>query len=77
MVGALTTAVYPYLSPALEQREPGHGWALLALGGRNLLLIGWYCAFFFRALGPIKLGRSSFARAARLPAAAPRQHGNV
>jgi hypothetical protein len=62
MVGALTTAVYPYLSPALEQREPGHGWALLALGGRNLLLIGWYCAFFLRALGPLKLGRSSFAR---------------
>ncbi|HMJ56664.1 MAG TPA: glycosyltransferase family 87 protein [Polyangiaceae bacterium] len=77
MVGALTTAVYPYLSPALEQREPGHGWALLALGGRNLLLIGWYCAFFFRALGPLKLGRWSLARAHRLSAATPSQHGNL
>jgi hypothetical protein len=77
MVGVLTTAVYPYLSPALEQREPGHGYALLALGGRNLVLVGWYCAFFFRALAPIKLARSSFAQRHRLSAAASSQHGNV
>jgi hypothetical protein len=38
----LTTAVYPYLSPALEQRAEGHAWALAALSGRNLLLLGWY-----------------------------------
>jgi hypothetical protein len=47
----LTTVVYPYLSPALEQRAPGHGWALLAIGGRNLLLLGWYGAVSLRAAG--------------------------
>jgi hypothetical protein len=47
----LTTVVYPYLSPALEQRAPGHGWALLAVGGRNLLLLGWYGATILRAAG--------------------------
>jgi hypothetical protein len=41
-IGALTTAVYPYLSPALELRAPGHIVALLAVGSRNLLLIGLY-----------------------------------
>ncbi len=44
----LTTVVYPYLSPALEQRAPGHGLALLAVGGRNFLLLGWYCAALLR-----------------------------
>jgi uncharacterized membrane protein len=72
MIGGLTTAVYPYLSPALEQREPGHGWALLAVGSRNLLLIGWYFSYFLRAFGPLRVGRSSFA-GARLPAPAPSQ----
>ena len=47
-IGALTSAVYPYLSPALEQRAPGHLWALLAVGSRNLLLIGWYCVALHR-----------------------------
>ena len=47
----LTTVVYPYLSPALEQRAPGHGWALLAIGSRNLLLLGWYGVACFRAAG--------------------------
>ena len=42
--GVLTTAVYPHLSPALELQAPGHILALLAVGSRNLLLIGWYCA---------------------------------
>ena len=41
--GVLTTVVYPYMSPALEQRAPGHGWALLAVMVRNLILAGWYC----------------------------------
>jgi len=52
---ALTTVVYPYLSPALEQREPGHGWALLAIGTRNLLLVGWYFLSLYRVLGGLKL----------------------
>jgi hypothetical protein len=72
MIGGLTTAVYPYLSPALEQREPGQGWALLAVGTRNLLLIGWYFTYFLRSLAPFRWGRSSFA-GARLPAPAPSQ----
>jgi hypothetical protein len=50
-MAVLTTVVYPYLSPALEQRAPGHGWALLAVGSRNLLLLGWYCAAILRAAG--------------------------
>ena len=52
---ALTTVVYPYLSPALEQREPGHGWALFAIGTRNLLLVGWYFLSLYRVLGGLKL----------------------
>jgi hypothetical protein len=51
LMAALTTVVYPYLSPALEQREPGHGWALFSVGSRNLLLIGWYLAMTARAGG--------------------------
>jgi hypothetical protein len=51
VTAVLTTVVYPYLSPALEQREPGHGWALLAVGSRNLLLLGWYVAATLRAAG--------------------------
>jgi hypothetical protein len=47
----LTTVVYPYLSPALEQRAPGHGWALLSVGTRNILLIGWYMAMTIRCGG--------------------------
>jgi hypothetical protein len=50
-IGALTTAVYPYLSHALEQRAPGHGWALLMLGSRNLLLLGWYWVAVYRTGG--------------------------
>lgn len=42
-IGVLTTVVYPYLSPALEQHAPGHGWALVAVMSRNLILVGWYC----------------------------------
>ena len=38
----LTTLVYPYWSPALEQREPGHIEALVAVGTRNLLLVALY-----------------------------------
>lgn len=38
----LTTVVYPYLSPALELQAPGHGWALLSVGTRNLLLVMFY-----------------------------------
>jgi hypothetical protein len=76
LIGGLTTAVYPYLSPALEQRAPGHGWALLCVGARNLLLITWYFTFFMRAFGPLRLGRSSFARSS-LPAPAPSQESNV
>jgi len=72
LIGGLTTAVYPYLSPALEQRAPGQGWALLCVGARNLLLIAWYFTFFLRAFGPLRVGRSSFARA-RLAAPAPSQ----
>jgi uncharacterized membrane protein len=49
ITAALTTVVYPYLSPALEQREPGHGWALLAVSSRNLLLLGWYALATYRA----------------------------
>jgi hypothetical protein len=41
-VCALTTLVYPYWSPALEMREPGHEAALLAVGSRNLLLFAAY-----------------------------------
>jgi Glycosyltransferase family 87 len=51
MTAVLTTVVYPYLSPALEQRVPGHGWALLAVGSRNLLLLGWYVRTTLRAAG--------------------------
>jgi hypothetical protein len=76
LVAGLTTAVYPYLSPALEQRAPGHGFALLALGGRNLLLIGWYSAYFFRAMNAFKVGRSGYAGTRRL-AAATSQETNV
>jgi hypothetical protein len=47
----LTTVVYPYLSPALEERAPGHGWALLALGTRNLLLVALYVATTLAAAG--------------------------
>ena len=50
-IGVLTTVVYPYLSPALEQRAPGHGWALLAVGSRNLFLLGWFMAATLRAAG--------------------------
>jgi hypothetical protein len=63
LIGALTTAVYPYLSPALEQREPGHGYALLAVGARNLVLIGWFGAYFVRASGALRLRPGWFARA--------------
>jgi hypothetical protein len=52
---ALTTVVYPYFSPALEQREPGHGWALAAISSRNLLLVGWYGLSLYRVLGGFKL----------------------
>ena len=76
LIGGLTTAVYPYLSPALEQRAPGQGWALLCVGARNLLLIAWYFTFFLRAFGPLRVDRSSFARA-RLPAPSPSQEGNI
>jgi hypothetical protein len=76
MIGGLTTAVYPYLSPALEQRAAGQGWALLCVGARNLLLIAWYFTFFLRAFGPLRVGRSSLARAS-LPASAPSQESNV
>jgi hypothetical protein len=55
-IGVLTTVVYPYLSPALEQRAPGHGWALLAVGSRNLLLVGWYWLSMYRASGGLKFG---------------------
>jgi hypothetical protein len=51
VMAALTTVVYPYLSPALEQRAPGHGWALLSVGSRNILLIGWYLAMTMRGGG--------------------------
>jgi uncharacterized membrane protein len=51
LICGLTTLVYPYLSPALEQREPGHGWALLAVGSRNLLLVGCYVLALVRARG--------------------------
>jgi hypothetical protein len=47
-IGVLTTLVYPYLSPALEQRIPGHDWALLAVACRNLILVGWYCVAIHR-----------------------------
>jgi uncharacterized membrane protein len=76
LIGGLTTAVYPYLSPALEQRAPGQGWALLCVGARNLLLIVWYFTFFLRAFGPLRVGRSSFARAP-LPASSPSQESNI
>ena len=76
MIGGLTTAVYPYLSPALEQRAGGQGWALLCVGARNLLLIAWYFTFFLRSFAPLRVGRSSFARAS-LPAPAPSQESNV
>jgi hypothetical protein len=77
MIGALTTAVYPYLSPALEQRAPGHGYALLAVGARNLVLIGWYGAFFVRALGALRLRPASFAGAQGLAAPSSGQRSNV
>ncbi len=51
-VVGLTTAVYPYLSPALEQRAPGHGWALLCVGTRNMLLLALYAAMVARAAAP-------------------------
>jgi hypothetical protein len=54
-IGVLTTLVYPYLSPALEQRVPGHGWALLAIGSRNLLLVGLYWLSMYRVSGRFKL----------------------
>ena len=41
VVSVLTTALYPYLHDALAPRAPGHGWALLTLVVRNVLLIGW------------------------------------
>jgi hypothetical protein len=52
---ALTTVVYPYLSPALEQLAPGHGWALLAVGTRNALLVACYALAVWRAAasGPL------------------------
>jgi hypothetical protein len=56
-IGALTTVVYPYLSPALEQRAPGHAWALVAVLSRNLILVGWYCVALRREsalFGPIR-----------------------
>ncbi|MET0592435.1 MAG: glycosyltransferase family 87 protein [Polyangiaceae bacterium] len=76
LIGALTTAVYPYLSPALEQRAPGHGYALLAIASRNLLLVGWYAAFFVRRLGGLRLRASAFTGARGLTAASS-QRGNV
>ncbi len=48
-IGVLTTLVYPYLAPALEQRETGHGWALTVLALRNALLVGWYGVAIRRA----------------------------
>jgi hypothetical protein len=45
----LTSLVYPYWSPALEQREPGHGAALLAVGTRNMLLLALYAFAAHRA----------------------------
>jgi hypothetical protein len=41
-IGILTTAIYPYLYPALAQEAPGHTLALITLGARNLLLMAWY-----------------------------------
>jgi Glycosyltransferase family 87 len=67
---ALTTVVYPYLSSALEQRVPGHGWALLAVGGRNFLLIGWYCATLFR-IGSFSRRSDVVARRERLAVPIP------
>ena len=67
-IGVLTTVVYPHLSPALEQRAPGHVWALLAVGLRNLLLIGWYCVAVYRgserakSAGPVAPRRPAHSR---------------
>lgn len=72
-VTALTSLVYPYWSPALEQREPGHVAALIAVGSRNLLLIALY-ALVLRALlrrriviadMPLSAGESSDEHEAR------------
>jgi hypothetical protein len=51
VVSVLTTALYPYLHDALAPRAPGHGWALLTLVVRNVLLIGWYVVALVGAAG--------------------------
>jgi uncharacterized membrane protein len=50
VIAALTTVVYPYLSPALEQREPGHVRALLCVGTRNVLLVTFYVVLVVRSI---------------------------
>jgi uncharacterized membrane protein len=48
-IAVLTTVVYPYLSPALEQREPHHVRALLCAGTRNVLLVVFYVMLVVKA----------------------------
>jgi hypothetical protein len=53
-VCGLTTLVYPYWSPALEMREPGHEAALFAVGSRNLLLFAAYICTLWSLRRPVK-----------------------
>jgi hypothetical protein len=52
LAAGLTSLVYPYWSPALEQRAPGHEAALLAVGTRNMLLTVLYVLACLRAARP-------------------------
>ncbi len=58
LAAALTSLVYPYWSPALEQRAPGHEAALLAVGSRNALLVALYVLACLRIVRPAALSRS-------------------
>ncbi len=48
LAAALTTVEYPYMSAALEMREPGHIEAVFAVLTRNVCLIALYVALLLR-----------------------------